>query len=435
MSGLAAALRLALFDRKVVVLERHDVWGGLNSFYTIKGRAFDVGLHALTNFVPPRTKGAPLTRVLRQLRIRHEELRLGEQRLSELLMPGLRLTFTNEFEHFEEQVAQAFPRERDRFAKLVQLVRNTPFSEDAVDSQSARGVLKEMLSEPLLREALLIPTLYYGSAQENDVDWMTFVILFKSVLLEGLSRPEGGIRPLINLIVKRAKREGAELRTRAGVRRILLRDGSVCGVELENGEVLESDEVLSSAGFVETMRLCGEARSGASEEPARAPVFSRVHLRSRSLSARARTRGSDELLLHRGTVHLPPARKSSSTCVRAWSPHRATSLAEKPIKEGAMRLTVLANPERWNALPQAEYVRAKQQSAAEAIEHALRFFPDWRAHTVFQDVLPRARSSISPVTWAAPSTARPRSVGTARRAWMACTSAAPTKVIWASSAP
>ena len=61
MSGLAAGIRLAQFDRRVVVLEKHEVWGGLNSFYGKDGHRFDVGLHALTNYVPRGTRGAPLT--------------------------------------------------------------------------------------------------------------------------------------------------------------------------------------------------------------------------------------------------------------------------------------------------------------------------------------------------------------------------------------
>ena len=87
MSGLAAGIRLAQFDRRVAVLERHYVWGGLNSFYKLGGRLFDTGLHALTNYVPPGTRGVPLTKILRQLRIRHEELRLAPQRFSEIVFP------------------------------------------------------------------------------------------------------------------------------------------------------------------------------------------------------------------------------------------------------------------------------------------------------------------------------------------------------------
>ncbi|MEC8495537.1 MAG: FAD-dependent oxidoreductase, partial [Planctomycetota bacterium] len=37
MSGLAAGIRLAKYDQRVVVLDRHSLWGGLNSFYKKKG--------------------------------------------------------------------------------------------------------------------------------------------------------------------------------------------------------------------------------------------------------------------------------------------------------------------------------------------------------------------------------------------------------------
>jgi phytoene dehydrogenase-like protein len=46
MSGLAAGIRLAYFDQKVCICERHNTIGGLNSFYRLRGRDFDVGLHA-----------------------------------------------------------------------------------------------------------------------------------------------------------------------------------------------------------------------------------------------------------------------------------------------------------------------------------------------------------------------------------------------------
>ena len=38
MSGLAAGIRLAYYDQKVCILERHTTIGGLNSFYRLNGR-------------------------------------------------------------------------------------------------------------------------------------------------------------------------------------------------------------------------------------------------------------------------------------------------------------------------------------------------------------------------------------------------------------
>ena len=82
MSGLAAGIRLAHFGRKVCIFERHNAVGGLNGFYSLGGRKFDVGLHAMTNFVRPGVKGTPLTKLLRQLRIDRDEFALCEQKQS-----------------------------------------------------------------------------------------------------------------------------------------------------------------------------------------------------------------------------------------------------------------------------------------------------------------------------------------------------------------
>ena len=82
MSGLAAGIRLAHFGKKVCIFERHNAAGGLNSFYSIGGRKFDVGLHAMTNFVRPGVKGTPLGKLLRQLRIDRDEFALCEQKQS-----------------------------------------------------------------------------------------------------------------------------------------------------------------------------------------------------------------------------------------------------------------------------------------------------------------------------------------------------------------
>ena len=67
MSGLAAGVRLAYYEKSVCILERHTTIGGLNSFYRLRNRNYDVGLHAVTNYAEPGTKQGPLSKLLRQL--------------------------------------------------------------------------------------------------------------------------------------------------------------------------------------------------------------------------------------------------------------------------------------------------------------------------------------------------------------------------------
>ena len=384
MSGLAAAMRLAMFDKRVLVLERHAVWGGLNSFYSLGGRRFDVGLHALTNYVPPRTRNAPLTKLLRQLRIRHEELRLGEQQLSEILFPGLRLTFTNTFEHFEDQVVSAFPAERDRFAELVRAVREHVVAEDGIREESGRAKLREYLRDPLLIEALCLPCCYYGSAQEDDIEWQQFVVLFKSLFLEGLARPEGGIRTMINLLIKRYRALGGEIRTRAGVREVLVDGGAARGVVLDDGTEIEADCVFSSAGWVETMGLVPGSPSVPADEVGTLTFLESISVLDRMPATLGHEAATSFYSTQERFDYRPPSELVDVRSGVVSSPNNFD--AQAPPEEGMMRLTVLADLERFVRFAEPEYRAAKLEAADQAIAAATTFFPDWRPHTVFRDV-------------------------------------------------
>src|ERR1700755_3244841 len=124
MSGLAAGIRLAHFGKKVCIFERHNAPGGLNGFYSLSGRKFDVGLHAMTNYVPPGVKGTPLGKLLRQLRIDRDEFALCPQKQSRIAFRDCALRFTNDFTVLDAEVTARFPRQSDGWRALVQLVKS-----------------------------------------------------------------------------------------------------------------------------------------------------------------------------------------------------------------------------------------------------------------------------------------------------------------------
>ena len=169
MSGLAAAVRLGRFGRKVLVLERHNAAGGLNSFYARGKRKYDVGLHALTNWVPEGAKGAPLVKLMRQLRIRREELDLCPQLGSRVTMAGKNLRLNNDYDSLLADVAREFPKSADRFVALDAWIAGLDEATLEAHGGSARALLDERLGDPLLRDMLLLPTCFYGSALEDDI--------------------------------------------------------------------------------------------------------------------------------------------------------------------------------------------------------------------------------------------------------------------------
>ena len=63
----------------------------------------------------------------------------------------------------------------------------------------------------------------------------------------GLAQPVGGMGAVCAALSASAGNAGAQLRTAARVRRILVENDRACGVELESGETLRADNVISNA--------------------------------------------------------------------------------------------------------------------------------------------------------------------------------------------
>ena len=352
MSGLAAGIRLAQFDARVVVLDRHYLWGGLNSFYKMKGRRFDVGLHALTNFVPKGTKGRPLTRILRQLRIPYDSLELGQQHGSRVDFPGVSLRWTNDFEVLRAEVADKFPAEIDGFDSLAKDLEGYPdLVEEDGPPRMARHELKRYLRDQTLVEMLLLPLLYYGSPTPDDVEWSSFVILFKSLYEEGFARPEGGVRRVLDLLRDRFRELGGELRMRAGVAEILVNAmGETEGVRLDDGTELRAPTVISSAGYAETMRMTPNAAEIAPSDVG--PLTFVEYLTV--LDQRPKELGHDDTIVFFNTedrlVYGPPA-AGEPVDVRSGVICCPDNYASKePLPEGLFRLTLLARHDVWTCL-------------------------------------------------------------------------------------
>ncbi len=258
LSGLAAGIRYARFGNDVLILEKHSKPGGLNSYYTRRGMLLETGLHAVTNYAPPEERHAPLNRLLRQLKISRRSFITHEQFGSRVLFPdNVSLSFSNDFQELVDEVARLFPATTDRFLALVaDMDAANPFLPEP--RVSARKRLREALDNELLTELLLCPLMYYGSSEENDMDYSQFIIMFRSLFQEGMFRPSGTIKDLLDLLLAHYGSFGGRIRFKSGVSRILFsadHHPRATGVELESGEIITCDALLTTIGFRETMGL------------------------------------------------------------------------------------------------------------------------------------------------------------------------------------
>src|SRR6185436_17793444 len=163
---------------------------------------------------------------------------------------------------------------------------------------------------------------------------------------EGLCRPEGGIKPLLDLLVARLRDAGAELRLRAGVRAIRVAGGRALGVELDDGAELEADLILSSAGWAETQRLAG--REVPPEEVGRLSFLESVSILDRPPAELGHGAATSFYCAAERALYRVPDDLVEVGSGLLSAPNNFDSAA--PLPEGVLRQTVAASHARWTAL-------------------------------------------------------------------------------------
>lgn len=386
MSGLAAAIRLAMFGKKVVILEAHFAPGGLNSYYARGNRAFDVGLHAMTNFIDKSAKGRPLNKLLKQLRIPYEMLELEQQVQSRIHFDQHQLKFSNNIEQLLDEITLKFPDQIDGFNQLLQFIDQ--FNETDLHSSFtfARPIISKYITNEELLEMIYCPLLIYGSATAHDMDLSQFVIMFKSIYLEGFCRPRGGVRKIIDLLIHRAAHYGVEIRYRAKVSKIISIDQTFKEVELENGERVAAEQLYSSAGIPETLELL-TSKSQLVDEVGEMSFCEAI-----LCLPPAATKGIDDTIVfyNKGSKYhyqKPLDFYDSRSAVICFPTH--FKKAHPHTDEDMVRFTFMANFELWEKLKKVsknDYQQKKDELLISGVTLLKELYPAHSFKPTFHDV-------------------------------------------------
>lgn len=400
MSGLAAGIRLAMFDKKVVILEKHSIPGGLNSYYQRRNfdaggiRQFDVGLHALTNFIKKGEKGKPFSKLLKQLRLSYDDFKLCPQTHSKISFPGVELKFSNDFELLNNEVHEKFPNQVDAFQTLVKKVQDFNELDLTIGYSSSRETLKTIISDELLVEMLLCPLLIYGSAWEDDMDFAQFVIMFKSLYFEGFSRPEGGVRTIISLLIQKLTDAGGEIRFKAAVNEILTKDGKAIGVNV-GGEELFAPVVLSSIGYPETVRITPSLQNVSAPRVGAMTFLESIFVFDKKIPLSA----NDSTITFYNNApkyaYRPASNFFDSTSAVVCFPDNYET--HKTEGEGTVRITYMANYNQFRELDRAGYDAKKHEVGDAASALIKKLVPDFDGKLLFKDIF--SPMTIERYTW------------------------------------
>ncbi len=313
---------------------------------------------------------------------------------------------------FRSEVGRAFPAEVDNFERLVARLLSYDDMGGPLGGQSARPGGRRNDSRSLVDRDALLPADVLRSAS-RDTTW-TFLppisrSCFRSIFFEGLARPFAGIRLILKHLVKKFRDLGGELaRCGPGVSRLATAADSKLrfGAARRRGQELAAHDVLSSAGWVETMRMCDGAAV-----PAERPAGQLSFLETASvLNVPPRDLGFDQtVVFFNDSEKFHWQKPDELVDVRSGvicSPNNFHY--DAPAEEGMVRITALANFDRWQNLSEEEYREAKGAWYDRLNAAAIRFLPDFRKAVVDNDTFtpctirrftwPRKRRFTAPLT-------------------------------------
>ena len=260
--GLAAAGYLARAGYRVVAIEQGAHAGGNLGPFEREGFIFDTGLHYIGQCRP----GQLVYETLGGLGIDAAELfrEIEPEGFDIYRFPGLEVKNCRGGEAFLGRLRARFPSEEHGLGQVFELVRavgdlqglggRKPRLEDLsllVEVPAllrfAGGTFGDLLShwidDPAARAVLAAPCGDYGLPPSRASALAGLGIL--AHYADGAFYPKGGSGALRDALVGAATRQGATIRTGARVHAIRCEAGRAIGVELEGGERIRGDIVIS----------------------------------------------------------------------------------------------------------------------------------------------------------------------------------------------
>lgn len=283
LGGCAAGTVLAGEGMKVLILERMDKVGGRCSSEKREGFSLDLGAHGLFGCHYGIFEEA-CRRVSKQDRIKwgHFEKFLIkiEDTLIHLDGPDIRIsgdnidTITVHAGSGLQEMMNIMPRELINMGMgmVTQMMPMVTAMAAPIISQFDEVPLKDFIDKyiewpkacdalELLQFAMFGTPSWLTSTGELFRTLLTLMEYFRPGInpMELFGFPMGGLISIPNTMCEGIKEHGGEIRTNTNVKKILIENGEVVGVELDNGEVINSPIIVSNGGIQETVAdLVGE---------------------------------------------------------------------------------------------------------------------------------------------------------------------------------
>ncbi len=263
LAGLSSALMLADKGKDVLVLERHNLPGGIATSFVRGGIEIEAALHEMMS-IGSRKKRLKVGKFFDDMGVDIEWMKVPEAYHASL--PGVEVTLHSGFKTFAKEIDEQVPGCYDKVIRLLKLCYTVfnSVNELSVHPMSKPAMLlkheafvktagystQEVLDTFELPQAaldLLAPYWIYVGSGFSELPFTIFSVLMADYIGWGSYIPKKLSHEMSLKMAERAEELGVQIEYRQNVEKILVRDGHVYGVRTERGDEIYSDYVISSA--------------------------------------------------------------------------------------------------------------------------------------------------------------------------------------------
>ena len=269
--GLAAAIRLGAKGYDVTVVEKLDAPGGRAYVYRQDGFVFDAGPTIIT---------APfLLEELWELCGRRMSDDIDLRELSPFYTirfdDGTHFDYSGDHEAMKREIARFNPGDVDGYERFLEasaklydigfdqllhvtfdsvgkMVKVLPKLVDAQFYRSVHSLVARYIEHPKLRRIFSFHPLLIGGNPFTAT--AVYALIAQLERKHGVHFAMGGTGALVQGLCRLIESQGGKIRCNTTVRQIIVEDGKACGVELEGGEQIRSDIVVSNADSAATYK-------------------------------------------------------------------------------------------------------------------------------------------------------------------------------------
>ncbi len=273
LGAMAFGAIMAKEGKKVLLLEKHYVAGGFTHVFKRKEYEWDVGIHYVGDVHKDFTFLSIMFDYITDHKLKWTEM---DEVYDRVIIEDRSYDFRSGKENFIAMLYERFPGEETAIDKYIEAVyRSTSQNKKFFQERALPPLLSKLVGSFLTNK-------YYEMSDRTTsevLDQITDNQELKAVLCgqygdhglppgqssfamqavvnkhywKGGGFPVGGCERIAETIVPVIEKAGGAVAVRAGVEKILVKDGRAYGVEMEDGSTIEAPMIVSGAGYLNTM--------------------------------------------------------------------------------------------------------------------------------------------------------------------------------------